>query len=123
MLPVGAPDGIPGLTPAAPRVGRAALGSTVHPPDAAGQLGVERFILAVYCAETTPVGVADAHAACRLLKSGCTGVGVPWRTNLDRISLTGKRLPKQRECYRYPCTTLDPSLTLGACWAPYETRP
>ena len=123
MLPVGAPDGIPGLTPAAPSVGRAALGSTVHPPEAAGQLGAERFMLAVYWAEATPVGVTEAHCACKLLKSGCTGVGVPCRTNLDRISSDERGLPNYGGFDGYPCTTLDPSLTLGACCAPYEISP
>lgn len=86
MLPVGTSVGIPGVTPCAPRVGRAELGSTSQPPLAAGQLGVERFMLATYAEEGVPVGVMVAHWACKLLKSGCTGVGVPSRTNLVRVS-------------------------------------
>jgi len=42
MLPVGTPLGIPAETPAAPIVGRAALGSAVHPPAVEpGQVGMD----------------------------------------------------------------------------------
>ena len=71
MLPVGTPLGIPGLTPAAPTVGRGALGSTVQPVAVtAGQAGGVVVKVAAYSAEGTPEGVIDAHTAMRLSKSG-----------------------------------------------------
>lgn len=80
MLPGGMLLGNPGVIPdtaAAPRVGNGALGSTVQDPEETGQEGGEVETVLTYAAESTPVGVSVAHCLCRLLKSGCIGVGVP----------------------------------------------
>jgi hypothetical protein len=78
MLPIGTPLGIPGDTPAAPIVGKAALGSTVHPPAVElGHVGTEEVYVEAYAADMTPVGVKVAHCAARFVKSGTTGVGLP----------------------------------------------
>jgi hypothetical protein len=71
MLPVGTPLGIPGVTPAAPTVGRGEFPSTFQPVGVtAGQEGGVVLILATYCEEDTPVGWIVAHLAIRLSKSG-----------------------------------------------------
>ena len=61
MLPVGTSVGIPDETASTPIVGRDALGSTVHPPDAVGQAGAVVITVAAYWAELTPVGFSVAH--------------------------------------------------------------
>ena len=76
-LPVRALVGIPDETAPTPTVGRAALGSTVHPPEAAGQAGGVTLTDAAYWAELTPVGFKVTHCCWRLLKSGEIGVGTP----------------------------------------------
>lgn len=73
ILPDGMVLGSPGVIPdaaACPMVGRAALGSTVQPPDEAGQDGTEVTMAFSYAADCTPEGFAAAHADLRLSKSG-----------------------------------------------------
>jgi hypothetical protein len=71
MLPVGTPLGIPGVTPAAPMVGKGAFPSTFQPVGVtAGQAGAVVLKVAAYWEEGTPVGVMVAHLAIKLLKSG-----------------------------------------------------
>lgn len=82
--------------PAWPIVGSGAVGLTVQalvpdPDDGQGG-GVRLEAEAAYADEAIPLGVKVAHWACRLVKSGSMGVGVPWRV--------------------YPSTTLLPELTV-----------
>ena len=87
MLPTGMPDGMPGETPAWPSVGNGALGSTFHPVGVCvGQEGTVTVIEAAYADEATPDGERVAHCAWRFVKSGATGVGVPWREYLGAVS-------------------------------------
>lgn len=84
VLEVILPLGMPGETLAAPKVGRAALGSTSQPVGVGvGQAGnVNPDAEAAYAEDATPVGWSVAHWAWRFEKSGETGVGVPWRVYL-----------------------------------------
>jgi hypothetical protein len=82
---LGIPDGKPVLTPAAPSGGNGALASTAHPlaVDGGHAGGVIVPVWAAYAEEATPLGVKVAHWCWRFVKSGATGVGVPWRVYLD----------------------------------------
>jgi len=92
-LPLGTPDDKLPDAMAEPRPGSDALGLTTQPFGVdVGQAGTVNPVgEAEYADKATPVGERVAHCAWRLVKSGETGVGVPWRV--------------------YPSTTLVPSVT------------
>lgn len=83
-LPLGTPDDKLPDTMAEPRLGSGALGLTTQPFGVdVGQAGTVNPVgEAEYADKATPVGERVAHCAWRLVKSGETGVGVPWRVYL-----------------------------------------